>query len=155
MNAHLDSLRRAGAGLLATVLAGGCVTAPRPTAEAVRRSANPPAVVEGIVRDAAGLAVSGLTVRGLPRSKDLPWSPSSVTDGEGRFRLVLVAPGEYGFLLSFGGISVVTPRPDDPTRTVVSLRPGERRTGISLVFRREDLDGAIRSPHPPGTRRPS
>lgn len=116
----------------------------------MRRSANPPAVVEGIVRDAAGHPVPGLTVLGVPRSKDLPWSPSSVTDAEGRFRLVLAAPGEYGFLLSSGGISVVTPRPEDPTRTVVSLRPGDRRTGVALVFRRDDFDGAIRSPRSPG-----
>lgn len=125
------------------------MTPPRPTAETVRRSANPPAVVEGIVRDAAGLPMRGVTVRGLPREKDLAWSPASVTDRDGRFRLVLAAPGEYGFLVSSGGITVVTPREDDPSRTVVSLRPGERRTGIALVLRLEEFEKSIRSPESP------
>jgi hypothetical protein len=155
VNTFVSRLRSRAAGALAISLAAGCVTAPRPTAEAVRRSANPPAVVEGIVLDGAGLPAAGVAVRGLPREKHLAWSPAAVTDRDGRFRLVLAAPGEYGFLVSTGGITVVTARPDDPSRVTVSLRPGERRTGIPLVFRREDFDGAIRSPRPPGTRGPS
>ena len=141
--------RSAGAAVIATLLIAGCVTPPRPTAEAVRRSANAPAVVEGIVRDAAGIPVVGITVRGLPREKDLAWSPATVTDREGRFRLVLAAPGEYGFLVSSGGITVVTPREDDPSRVIVSLRPGERRTGIVLLARLEEFEKAIRSPRSP------
>ena len=88
-------------------------------------------------------------MRGLPREKDVAWSPASVTDRAGRFRLVLAAPGEYGFLVSSNGITVVTPRADDPSRTIVSLRPGERRTGIALVVRLEEYEKAIRAPRSP------
>lgn len=114
--------------------------------DAVRRSRNPTAVVEGVVRDPAGRPVAGVSVQGLPREKDLLWSPASVTDQDGRFRLELAAPGEYGFLISTGGVTVVTPRPDDPSRTVISLRPGETRDGVALVFRREDREKAIVAP---------
>lgn len=140
------SFARLTAGGLAIVVAAGCATRPRPTAESVRRSRNPPASVEGAVRDPAGKAVSGLSVQGLPRDKDLAWSPPAVTDREGRFRLSLAAPGEYGFLVKSGRITVVTPRPDHPSRTTVSLRPGERRTGIVLVFHPEEEEKAILSP---------
>ena len=85
-------------------------------------------------------------MQGLPRNENLLWSDAAVTDREGRFRLAVAAPGEYGFLVTSGAITVVTPRPDDPSRTVISLRPGERRTGIDLVFRRENEKEAIRSP---------
>jgi hypothetical protein len=149
VNTFVSRLRSRAAGALAISLAAGCVTAPRPTAEAVRRSANPPAVVEGIVLDGAGLPAAGVAVRGLPREKHLAWSPAAVTDRDGRFRLVLAAPGEYGFLVSWGGITLVTPRDDDPSRTVVSVRPGQRRAGIALRIRRDDFDGAIRSPRSP------
>src|SRR5207253_1737269 len=81
-------------------------------------------------------AAAGVTVWGLPREKDVGWSLPSVTDAAGRFRLTLVAPGEYGFLVSWKGITVVTPRKDDPSRVLVSLSPRENRTGIELVFRR-------------------
>jgi hypothetical protein len=134
------------AGGLAILFAVGCASRPRPTAETVRRSRNPPASVEGIVRGRAGKPVSGLSVQGLPREKDLPWSPATVTDREGRFRLTLAGPGEYGFLVWSGEITVVTPRPDHPSRTTVSLRPGERRTGVVLVFDREEEEKAILSP---------
>jgi len=139
-------LGRGGIGALAILLAAGCASRPRPTAEAVRRSQNPPAVVEGTVRDSAGRPVSGLSVQGLPREKHLAWSSAAVTDREGRFRLFLAAPGKYGFLITSDGITVVTPRSDDPSRTTVSLRSGERRTGIELVFHREDGEKAILSP---------
>lgn len=142
-------LGRSSTGALAVLLAAGCASRPRPTAEAVRRSRNPPAVVEGTVRDPAGRPVSGLSVQGLPREKHLAWSSAAVTDEEGRFQLSLAAPGEYGFLIKSRGITVVTPRSDDPSRTTVSLRPGERRTGIELVFRREDGEKAILSPRTP------
>lgn len=82
----------------------------------------------------------------MPRNENLLWSDAAVTDGEGRFRLSVAAPGEYGFLVTSGAITVLTPRPDDPSRMVVSLRPGERRAGIELVFRRENEEKAIRSP---------
>jgi hypothetical protein len=134
------------AGALAILLVAGCVSPPRPTTDAVRRSRNPTALVEGVVRDPAGRPVAGVSVHGLPREKDLLWSPASVTDADGRFRLVLDAPGEYGFLIYSGGVTVVTPRSDDPSRTTVSLRPADHRTGIALVFRREDRESAILSP---------
>ena len=112
----------------------------------MRRSRNPAAIVEGTVRDPAGKPLSGLTVQGLPRNENLLWSEAAITDREGRFRLSVAAPGDYGFLVTSGAITVVTARADDPSRTVVSLRPGERRTGIELVFRRENEEEAIRSP---------
>jgi hypothetical protein len=146
VNATFLLARSLAAGGVAILLGAGCASRPRLTAETVRRSRNPPAVVEGTVRDPDGRAVSGVSVQGLPRDKDLAWSPAAVTDAEGRFRLSLAAPGEYGFLVTSGGITVVTPRSDDPSRTTVSLRPGERRTGIELVFRREDGEKAILSP---------
>lgn len=145
MNAARPLALFAAAGL-AVVLALGCASRPRPTAETVRRSRNAPASVEGTVRDRAGIAVSGISVQGLPREKDLPWSAPAVTDREGRFRLTLTAPGNYGFLVTSGPITVVTPRRDHPSRTTVSLRPGERRAGIVLVFDREEEEKAILSP---------
>jgi hypothetical protein len=123
-----------------------CATRPRPTAGTPLRLANPRAVVEGRVRDVSGHAVAGVSVRGLPREKDLAWSPPSITDGEGRFRFELVAPGEYGFLLSWKGITVVTPREDDPARALLRVNPGERRTGIELVFHRSDWERALPAP---------
>jgi hypothetical protein len=133
--------RGAAAALL--LAAGACVSAPRPTDEAIRRSANPPADVEGRVVDPQGRPVSGVAVWGLPRDKDLGWSIPAVTDAAGRFRLTLVTPGSYGFLLSWKGITIVTPRADDPSRTLVSVGPGDRKSGVALVFRRENWDRAL------------
>jgi hypothetical protein len=145
-----DPPRRRRAGTAALLLvAAACVTAPLPTDEAVRRSANPPAVVEGQVSDPEGRPVSGVAVWGLPRDKDLGWSDPAVTDDAGRFRLSLVAPGAYGFLVAWKGITVVTPRADDPSRTVVSVGPGDRRSGVALVFRREEWDRALLAPRSP------
>ena len=131
-----------GAAAALVLAAGACVSAPRPTDEAIRRSANPPADVEGRVVDPEGRPVSGVAVWGLPRDKDLGWSNPAVTDAAGRFRLTLVAPGSYGFLLSWKGITIVTPRADDPSRALVSIGPGDRKSGVVLVFRREDWDRA-------------
>jgi len=137
---------RLAVGALVLALVAGCASRPKPTAEAVRRSRNPTAMVEGTVRDPSGMPLAGLTVQGLPRSENLLWSDAVVTDRGGRFRLSVAAPGEYGFLVTSGRITVLTHRPDDPSRTIVSLRPGERRTGIELVFHRENEEKAIRSP---------
>jgi hypothetical protein len=146
VNAFACSQRRR-AGLVAIALAASaCATAPRPTAEAVRRSANAPAVVEGRVSDTAGYSVAGVVVWGLPHDKDLGWSAPAVTDDGGRFRLSLVAPGTYGFLLGWRGISVVTSSPDDPGRTLLTVRPGERKSGVALIFRREAWDRALLAP---------
>jgi hypothetical protein len=126
--------------------AAACATRPRPTAGTLVRSANPRAIVEGRVRDGRGNAVPGVSVQGLPREKDLAWSPACVTDTEGRFHLELVAPGDYGFLVSWKGITVVTPREDDPSRVLVRVVPGERRRGLELVFHREEWERARRAP---------
>lgn len=141
----MKPLHRATRGVAAALVlaAGACVSAPRPTDEAIRRSANPPADVEGRVVDPEGRPVSGVAVWGLPRDKDLGWSNPAVTDAAGRFRLTLVTPGSYGFLLSWKGITIVTPRADDPSRTLVSVGPGDRKSGVALVFRREDWDRAL------------
>jgi hypothetical protein len=138
----------AGTAVLLLV-AAACVTAPRPTDEAVRRSTNPPAVVEGQVSDPEGRPVSGVAVWGLPRDKDLGWSDPAVTDDAGRFRLSLVAPGAYGFLVAWKGITVVTPRADEPSRTLDTVGPGDRRSGVALVFRREEWDRALLAPRSP------
>ena len=138
------------AGALAVAaIAVACVSAPRPTAEAVRRSANARAVVEGRVSDPEGRPVSGVAVWGLPRDKDLGWSAPSVTDEAGRFRLSLVAPGSYGFLIAWKGITVVTPGADDPSRTIVPVLPGDRKSGVALVFRRDEWDRALLAPRSP------
>jgi hypothetical protein len=126
-------------------IAIACATRPRPTAETVVRSSNPRTIVDGRVRDVGGRAVAGVSVQGLPREKDLAWSPSSVTDGEGRFRLELDAPGDYGFVISWRGITVVTPRDDDPSRVFVRVAPGDRRSGIELVFHRAEWERALRA----------
>jgi hypothetical protein len=136
-------------GMIALALGAGCASRPRPTAEAIRRGTNPPAIVEGRVLDPQGRPVAGVTVWGLPRDKDVGWSAPSVTDGAGRFRLTLVAPGEYGFLISWKGITVVTPRKDDPSRVLVALGLREKRTGVEIVFRREEWDHALLSPRAP------
>jgi hypothetical protein len=139
------------AALAATALAlfaGACATRPRPTDEALLRSNNARAVVEGRVRDPEGHAVAGVDVQGLPREKNVAWSAPSRTDEQGRFRLELVAPGEYGFLIRWKGITVVTPRTDDPSRVLLQLVPGERRDGIELVFRREEWERALPSASP-------
>lgn len=128
------------------VVACGCATRPQPTPETVRRSANPRAIVEGRVVDPRGAPVAGLSVRGLPREKEVAWTAPSVTDVQGRFRVELVAPGQYGFVLSWKGITVVTPFEDDPSRVLLRLAPGERRAGIELLFRREEWEHAVLSP---------
>lgn len=122
-----------------------CATRPRPTDETVRRSTNPIAIVEGRVVDPQGEVIAGVAVKGLPRDKDLAWSPSSESDARGRFRLELFAPGEYGFLLSWKGVTVVTPREDDPSRVLVKVGPGDRRDGVELVFRRDEWERALRA----------
>ncbi len=137
------------AAFVLALVATACVTPPRPTDEAVRRSANPPATVQGRVLDPEGRPVSGVVVRGLPRDKDLEWSAPAMTDDAGSFRLSLVAPGDYGFLISWKGISVVTPRDDDPSRVVVKLTAGEKKSGVTLVFRRQEWERALVAPRAP------
>ena len=127
---------RAGV-LLAFAAATGCVSRPPPTAAAVRLARNPPATVEGRVLDTSGRPVAGIRVQAIPRAADVPWSAAAPTDGQGRFRLWVAAPAEYAFLLSFEGISVVTPDPADPSRVKVAVAPGDLRGGTELTFLRE------------------
>jgi hypothetical protein len=82
----------------------------------------------------SGRPVPGIEVMGLPRGKDYPWCPSAVTDAEGRFALALAAPAEYSFLLRVGGISILTPSPDDPGYVDVSTIPGHPIEGIRLKY---------------------
>lgn len=142
----MKRMRAVTLAALALLAVTACVSRPRPTAEAVRRLTNPPAVVQGRVRDPEGRPVAGVSVQGLPREKHLTWSPPATTDAEGRFRLTLVAPGDYGFLVEREGVIVVTGRADDPARVVVSLRPAESRDGIELLFRPDDWEKALRAP---------
>jgi hypothetical protein len=131
------------AATILALLACACASRPRPTAETLERAANPRAIVEGRVVDVRGEPVAGVSVRGLPREKDLAWSPPSVTDARGRFHLELVAPGDYGFLISWKGLTIITPRKDDPSRVPLTLSPGEHREGIELLFHREEWDRAL------------
>jgi hypothetical protein len=111
-----------------------CASAPRPTAETLRVAANPRGTVEGRVTDAAGRPLGGVSVRGIPRGEDVPWSPWVPTGCDGSFRLPLAAPARYAFQLLWKGRSVITESPQDPARQEVPLLPGERRGGIDLVL---------------------
>ena len=123
---------------IALLLGLGCVSPPRPAAESVRLAANPKAVLEGRVRDRGGTPIADIGVQAVPRGKDVPWSRAARTDAAGRFRLAVAAPAEYGFVLSTGGISVVTPDPADPVRLRIAVRPGEQRSDIELIFLRDE-----------------
>ncbi len=111
-----------------------CAAAPKPTAEMRRIEANPRAVVEGRVTDAEGRPVGGISVRGIPRGRDIPWPPWTATQCDGTYRLTLAAPAHYAFQLLWKGRSVITGDPRDPARLEVSVLPDERRTGVDLVF---------------------
>jgi hypothetical protein len=123
--------------LLACPLAAACVSAPRLTDEAIRRESNARATVTGTVRDESGKSVAGIQITGLPRERDLGWSPPAVSDAEGRFRLELIAPGDYGFLLSWRGVTVITASPDEPARVRLQVRPAEKKAGVELTFLRQ------------------
>jgi len=114
-----------------------CVQAPRPTAGMLEIERNPRARVEGRVTDTDGRPVPGRRVEAIPRGKDIPWSAGATTDGEGRFVLLLAAPGAYGFVLTHGNRTMVTDDPRDPSRVVVEVQPGQRRTGIELIYLKE------------------
>jgi hypothetical protein len=111
-----------------------CAAAPKPTAEMRRIEANPRAVVGGRVTDAEGRPVGGISVRGIPRGRDIPWPPWTVTQCDGGYRLTLAAPAHYAFQLLWKGRSVITEDPRDPARLEIAVLPGERRTGVDLVF---------------------
>ena len=128
-------LPRFGAALLA-VLAAACASAPSPSARAREVRGNARATIEGRVVGEEGSPVAGISVYALPHLKDIPFPPPSITDAEGRFRLTVFAPAEYGFLLRLEGRTVVTPLPEDPAHMKVTVAPGERREGIEVVFLR-------------------
>ena len=132
--------RRALPALLLALLPSACATPPRPTAASLALEANARATVEGRVLDRQGRPVAAISVEALPHGKDIGWSPPAVTDPEGRFRLTLVAPAEYGFLLSWQGRTVITTDKDDPSRLRVTVSPGSRREGIQLLFLREEWE---------------
>jgi hypothetical protein len=124
-------------------MGAGCLSAPRLTDEAIRRQANPRAVVEGIVRDERGKPVEGIQVIGLPRDRDVAWSDPARSDAAGRFRLSLIAPGEYGFLLSWNSVSVITKSPSDPSRLRIALSPGEKKGGLALTWLRSEWEATL------------
>jgi hypothetical protein len=129
--------------LLVAAAGFACAGAPAPTAASIALAKNPRATIEGRVVSEDGSPVPGLSVYAMPRGKDIPWSPPATTDSDGRFRLSVFAPAEYGFILRWEGRTVITPREEDPARLAVAVRPGDRREGIDLVFLREawkDID---------------
>ena len=132
--------RRSAPALLCALLSFACATPPRPAPASLALAANARATVEGRVTDRQGRPVAAIGVHGLPRGKDAGWSAPAVTDSEGRFRLSLVAPAQYGFLLSWQGRTVVTPEKDDPSRVNIAVSPGENRGGIQLLFLREEWE---------------
>ena len=121
------------------LVALACASPPKTTPAARQLLSNVRAVVQGRVLDRAGLPVAGLGVTAIPRGRDIEWSPAAKTDSEGRFVLTLFAPAEYAFFLSRGAKTVITPDPDDPLRVIVSLQPGERRSGVELRFLDADI----------------
>ena len=64
----------------------------------------------------------------------IPWPAWVATQCDGTYRLPLAAPAHYAFQLLWKGRSVITEDPRDPARLEVALLPGERRTGVDLVF---------------------
>ena len=130
----MKGLRRLSLGL---GLLLSCASPPKTTPEARALFANARAVVEGQVLDRSDRPVSGISVTAIPRGRDIEWSPAATTGADGRFTLTLFAPAEYAFFLSQNGRALITPAADDPVRVIVSLQPGERRTGIVLRFHGE------------------
>jgi hypothetical protein len=127
-----------GLALGVTFLGLACAAPPKPTPAAQQLFRNARAVVEGRVVDRAGRPAAGLGVTAIPRGRDIEWSPAATTDSDGHFVLTLYAPAEYAFVLSRGGRSVITADPDDPCHVLVTVQPGDHRTGLELRF----LEGA-------------
>jgi carboxypeptidase family protein len=125
---------RACAFLAAALLCSACASPPKPTAEALELAKNPRASAEGRVVDREGHPVAGIAVTAIPRGRDIVWPAPATTDADGRFVLMLYAPATYVFFLSRDGRAVITSEPDDPCRVLVTVRPGEHRNGIVLVF---------------------
>jgi hypothetical protein len=130
----MQRFTRAPALLAAALLGAACASPPKPTPEALALAKNPPASAEGRVVDREGRPVAGIAVTAIPRGRDIVWPAPATTDSDGRFVLTLYAPAEYAFFLSRDGRAVITSEPDDPCRVLVTVRPGEHRGGIVLVF---------------------
>jgi hypothetical protein len=113
-------------------------------------AANPPAVVEGRVVDAAGRPVAGIGVRGIPAGKDIPWSPVVESACDGRFRLTLAAPAAYAFVLLWRGTGVITPDARDPSRVSIPVAPNATIGGVELVFLADEWRDAA-APAPAAT----
>jgi hypothetical protein len=128
---------RRSAVVLSALLAFTCATPPRPAPETLALAANARATVEGRVTDRQGRPVAAIRVQALPRGETVSWSPPATTDAQGRFLLSVIAPAEYGFLLSWRGRVVITPEKDDPARQRISVSPGDRRSAVELIFLRE------------------
>jgi len=126
--------RLAPALAVVSLLCAACASPPKPTAGALELAKNPRAAAEGRVVDRQGRPVAGISVTAIPRGRDIVWPAPATTDAEGRFALMLYAPAEYAFFLSRDGRAVITSEPDDPCRVLLTVRPGEHRDGIVLVF---------------------
>lgn len=137
-------MKRLLPGTLLAALSAGCVGPPAPTPEALRLAANPRAVVEGRVLDPGGRPVAGVRVQAVPRG-DISWSGEAETDNEGRFRLSLYAPADYGFLIFEGDHAVVTDSPRDPALLHVPVEPGQTKRGVELCFLREAREKVLGS----------
>ena len=139
---------------LALVFAADCAGPPTPTEAARRIARNPKATVTGVVLDEKGRPVPDVHVQAIPGG-DTRWSPPQATDAEGRFQLTLDAPAEYVFLVFVGKTAVVTPLPNDPARTRLSLVPGERRDGVVLTLlsseRGKYVEPLAKEPTPPAS----
>jgi hypothetical protein len=116
------------------LIVAACASAPKPRPSTKRIASNAPAIVEGRVVDPEGRPAAGIGVRGIPRGEDIPWSPAAKTGCDGRFRLQVAAPAAYGFILSWRDVSVLTPRPDDPSLAAVPVEPGAHVENVVLVF---------------------
>lgn len=134
---------RAAVCLFALTVAAGCVTAPSPTAGQIALARNARAHVSGRIVDSEGAPVAGIRVQAIPRGRDVPWSQPAMTDSDGAFELSLFAPAAYGFLLREGNATVITADPGDPSLAFLVVSPGERRTGVELVFLREQWNAIL------------
>ncbi|HKD10983.1 MAG TPA: carboxypeptidase-like regulatory domain-containing protein [Thermoanaerobaculia bacterium] len=129
--------------LISTCLsAAACVSPPRPSTAAQELKKNPKAFIEGRVVDVRGNPVAGLRVDAIPHA-EIPWSAPAETGTDGRFRLELLAPGDYSFALSRGGRTVVTDDPRDPSRVRIRVAPGGHTDGIELLFLEKEWESNL------------
>ena len=140
MTSHVIFAHTRRAAILLALVPAACATPPRPAAETLALALNARATVEGRVTDRQGRPIAAIRIQGLPRGEAVGWEKPALTDSEGRFRLSLVAPARYGFLLTWRGRTVVTTDEDDPARLDVAVTPGETRRGIQVLFLREEWE---------------